>query len=88
MRMRKTNLTVRLDEDVVRRARVAAARRGTSISALVAQQITDLADQDERYEVARRQVLELMERATAHGGRNWTREDIYAERLDRCGKRG
>ena len=78
--------TVRLDEDVVRRAKVAAARRGTSISALVAQQITDLADQDERYEAARRWATELMDQATSHGGRNWTREDLYGERMDRYGE--
>ncbi len=83
--MAKTNLTVQLDEDVIRRAKVVAAKRGTSVSALVARQISELADQDERYEAARRRAIELMDRAKPHGGRNWTREDLYAERLDRYG---
>ena len=84
--MAKTNLTVQLDEDVVRRAKVAAAKRGTSVSALVARQIDELATQDERYEQARQRAIELMAQAQPRGGRNWTREDLYAERLERRGK--
>jgi Family of unknown function (DUF6364) len=32
----RRNLTVQLDEDVIRQAKVLAARRGTSVSGLVA----------------------------------------------------
>lgn len=81
--MTKANVTVQLDTEVIKRAKVAAARRGTSISALVARQIADLADEDDRYEAAHRRAMELMDRATAHGGRNWTREDLHAERVAR-----
>lgn len=84
--MGKTNLTVQLDTDVVQRAKVLAARRGTSVSAMVARQIAELVAQDERYEAAQRRAFELMDEAGARGGRNWTREDIYAERLDRHGR--
>ena len=86
--MAKTNLTVQLDEEVIRRAKIAAARRGTSVSALVARQLDALSADDERYEAARQRAIELMDRATPHGGRDWTREDLYAERLDRYGRRG
>lgn len=85
--MAKTNLTVQLDDEVIRRARVVAAKRGTSVSALVARQIDELAAQDERYDAARQRAMELMEQAGSHGGRRWTREDLYAERLDRYGRR-
>jgi hypothetical protein len=81
--MPKTNLTVQLDTDVVRKAKVLAARRGTSVSALVARELDALVAQDERYEEARRRALEVLARATPRGGRSWTRDDIYAERLDR-----
>jgi hypothetical protein len=84
--MGKTNLTIQLDEDVIRRARVVAARRGTSVSALVARQLADLAAEDERYESARRRAIELMEQATPHGGRSWTRDELYVERLGRHGR--
>ena len=84
--MTKTNLTLQLDAEVIRRARIVAAKRGTSVSALVARELDQIAAQDERYEDSRRRAAELMASAKAHGGRNWTRDDIYAERLDRFGR--
>jgi hypothetical protein len=84
--MAKTNLTLQLDEEVIRRARVVAAKRGTSVSALVAHELTELAGQDARYEQARVRAEELMAKAKPRGGRTWTRDDVYAERLDRHGR--
>lgn len=81
--MAKTNLTVQLDPDVIRRAKILAAKRGTSVSALVARQIAELVAQDERYERAHQEALRAMATAGPGGGRTWTRDDIYAERLDR-----
>jgi plasmid stability protein len=86
MRVAKTNLTLQLDEEVIRRARVVAAKRGTSVSALVARELDQLVAQEERYEEARHRASELMAQAKPRGGRSWTREDIYAERLDRFGR--
>lgn len=79
----KTNLTIQLDEAVIRRARVVAASRGTSVSALVARELTELAARDDRYDDARRRALELMDSASHRGGRTWNRDDIYADRVDR-----
>jgi hypothetical protein len=77
----RTNLTLQLDQEVIRRARIVAARRGTSVSALVARELTDLADRDERYEEASRRAREIMERAVARGGRSWRRDELYEDRV-------
>ncbi len=82
--MPKANLTLQLDVDVIRRARVVAAKRGTSVSALVARELDELVAREDRYERARDQAIELMAVAKPRGGRTWTRDDIYAERLDRA----
>lgn len=79
----KQNLTVQLDADVIRQAKVLAARRGTSVSGLVAQQLAALTAADERYERARESALRRMEQARDRGGRGWTREEIYEQRLSR-----
>jgi hypothetical protein len=84
--MAKTNLTLQLDTEVIRRARVVAARRGTSVSALVARELIELAEREDRYERARERAEALMASAKPRGGRRWTRDDIYAERLDRYGR--
>ncbi|MGH2573825.1 MAG: DUF6364 family protein [Actinomycetota bacterium] len=75
--MAKRNLTVQLDEGVIRQAKVLAAKRGTSVSGLVAKQLEELADQEARYEDARRRAADIMAQAVARGGRNWRREELY-----------
>jgi hypothetical protein len=75
--MARRNLTVQLDEGVIRKARIAAAKRGTSVSQLVAHQIEDLVEADERYDRAWATARRAMAGASARGGRSWTREELY-----------
>ncbi len=75
--MAKTNLTVHLEEEVIRRARVVAAKRGTSVSQLVARELTDLVEEDARYEEARHRAARLLEAAVPRGGRSWTRDELH-----------
>jgi predicted transcriptional regulator len=81
----KRNLTIQLDDDLIRRAKVIAAERGTSVSGLVAQQITELIAARDRYVRARESALQMMSEATDRGGRRWTREELYEERISRYG---
>lgn len=81
----KRNLTVQLDEDLIYRAKAIAAERGTSVSGLVAQQITKLVEARDRYNAARESALEMMSTAVDRGGRRWSREELYEDRLDRYG---
>jgi predicted transcriptional regulator len=55
------NLTVRLDEDTVRKAKIVAAKRSTSVSRLVADEIDRLVREDEAYEQARVEALADLE---------------------------
>lgn len=73
------NITVQLDEGVITRAKVAAARRGTSLSALLSRQICKLAEADERYEHAKHEALALMDEAAKSPREvpRWTREELY-----------
>ncbi len=75
--MARRNLTVQVDEDVIKRARVSAAKRGTSISGLVARQIEDLVEKDSRYEDAKRRALDLLRGSAPRGGRRWTRQELH-----------
>lgn len=64
----KQNLTIRLDQDTIQKARVMAARNSTSISALVAHQIEVLVGEDEAYERAERQAQALLDKGFHLGG--------------------
>ena len=73
----KRNLTVQLDDDVIRRAKVLAAKRGMSVSGLVAAELDRLVADDKRYEEAWRRARKVMGDATGRGGRRWSREGLY-----------
>jgi plasmid stability protein len=71
------NLTVTIDDDTLRSARVRALQQGTSVNAVVRQFLQVYAGQDPRQQA----VAAFTERARTHGagsgGRRWTREDLH-----------
>jgi Family of unknown function (DUF6364) len=75
----RRNLTLQLDEETIRQAKLLAASRGTSISGLVARELELLVARDARYEEARRRAVELMAKSVAHGGRSWRRGYLYQD---------
>ena len=75
--MARRNLTLQLEADVIKRAKVIAAKRGTSISGLVTRQLEDLVEQDARYDEAMRRALDALDRAAPRGGKRWTREELH-----------
>jgi hypothetical protein len=74
------NLTVRLSREVIEHARVLAARRGSSISALVAETIEALAADEQAYEAAKRLALEDLRRGLPLGGGPYLSRDEAHER--------
>lgn len=75
--MAKRNLTVQLDDDVIGQAKVVAAKRGTSVSALVAAELERLVADDRRYEEAWQRARRALAGATARGGRRWQRDELH-----------
>ncbi|MBM3672849.1 MAG: hypothetical protein FJW86_11810 [Actinobacteria bacterium] len=78
--MGRRNITVQLDEEIVRRARMLAAERSTSVSRLVAEQLEALVADDARYDAARRRALALLETGFHGGGRPLPSRDELHER--------
>jgi len=76
----KQNVTVSLSKPVLRKAKVLAARRDTSISGLLAQQIEILIGEEEAYERAERQAIQLLEHGFHLGGRAPVSRDELHER--------
>lgn len=73
------NLTVRLEESTIRKAKIVAAKRSTSVSRLVADEIDRLVRQDEAYEQARVEALADLESGfdLGSGGALPSRESVY-----------
>ena len=84
-----TNLTLSIDDDLLRRARIKALEEGTSVNALVREQLERYVTEGGPREAAAA-FLELSDRVRAGsgpGGRSWTREELYEERLSGGGRR-
>jgi len=64
----KQNVTISLSRQVLKKAKILAARRETSISGLLAQEIEFLVGQAEAYERAERQALALLDKGFHLGG--------------------
>ncbi len=64
----KQNLTISLDRQTIRLAKILAARRSTSISGLLARQIEILVGEEEAYGRAERQAMSLLDQGFHLGG--------------------
>jgi hypothetical protein len=80
MKAVKQNVTVSLSRQTLQKARVLAARRATSISGLLAQQIEFLVGEEDAYERARRQAESLLEKGFHLGGVIRATRDEWHER--------
>lgn len=69
------NLTLVVDEDVLRRARVRALQQGTSVNALVRAYLARVAGESE----ARQGMDEFFTTVAGagSGGRTWTRDELH-----------
>jgi len=72
------NITLALDDDLIRKARLLAARRNRSVSALLREELVRLVTADEAYETAKQAALARLERGTHLGGGSLpAREDLH-----------
>ncbi len=76
----KQNVTISISRDTVRKARILAARRSTSISGLLAEQIEKLVGDEEVWERSARSALALLEQGFDLGGRITASRDEWHER--------
>lgn len=72
------NLTLRIEEPTLRKARKIAAERSTSVNALIREYLDELIQREDRQTQARAELLELCQASKAKiGNKNWSREDLY-----------
>ena len=76
----KQNITISLSRDILKKAKVLAARRETSISGLLAREIEILVGTEEAYQRAERQAIALLERGFHMGGARVASRDELHER--------
>lgn len=75
-----TNLTVKMDEETLKRARIRALEQGTSVNALLRAYLEDYTGIRKQRKEAGEDFLRLTdehEAGSGPGGRSWTRDEIY-----------
>ena len=58
-----TNVTLRVETELLRQARVLAAQRGTSLSRMLSEQLEELVGREAAYEAARGRALARLEQS-------------------------
>ncbi len=77
------NVTVTMEDSVADWARMEAARRNTSVSRLIGEMLAEKMRNDDAYERAMQDWLARDVSYRSDGSRYPTRDQAYAERLDR-----
>ena len=75
------NVTITMDDSVADWARIEAAKRNTSVSRLVGEMLAEKMRRDDSYAAAMRDALKF--EPIQFDAPFLTRDEIYAERLDR-----
>lgn len=74
------NVTLALPAETIRRLKVLAAERGSSISRMLTEQLDELLDRETGYERARRTALADLDRGWPLGGGGrptWSRDELH-----------
>jgi hypothetical protein len=74
------NITLAIPRDVLRKAKMIAVRRDTSVSGLLTSYLREVVDEDDEYGRAMKRQLRTMKRARKLGltGRpTWTRDELH-----------
>jgi plasmid stability protein len=75
------NLTLAIDDDLLKRARIRALEQGRSVNSLLREYLESFAGKSTVHEQAVRALSEIADRANSgSGGRRWSRGDLYDRR--------
>ena len=78
--MPKQNITLSLDKDLIRQAKLLSARKSTSISKLLSEELERLLRKHEQYEQAKRSALAALKKGFHMGGLLKASRDDLQER--------
>ena len=77
------NITLSVDDEILSEVRLIAARKKTTVNAMVREYLTRMASEESRIAEARKAMRELIDKSSARLGPDyvWNREETYAGRV-------
>ena len=74
----KQNITLSIEKDIIKKGKLIAAQKGTSLSKMLSDQLKQIIDREEHYEAAKRSALHALKNGFHLGGKiTWRREALY-----------
>lgn len=73
------NITLAIEDEILEKARVTAAKRRTTVNAAVREFLKQYGGEDDRIEESRKRLRDLMDKSTGRLGEDfrWNREELY-----------
>jgi len=72
------NLTITVDEQVLKNARILALEEGTSVNAILREHLERYAGKNNQYEQATANILKIAKQSKSSSqGERWTRDELY-----------
>ena len=74
----KQNITLSLEKELIKKGKIVAAKKETSISKMLGELLKEIIDKEDQYEAAKRNALQTLQHGFNLGGTiTWKREDLY-----------
>ncbi len=79
----KTNITIRIDSELARQAKIIASKKGISLSAMIGDWLSSITKRNSDYEKAYKRHKKMMEKGMnlgVYGKPTWAREELHERR--------
>lgn len=76
----KQNLTISLEKELIKKAKIVAAKQETSVTGLLSELLKKIVSEEESYEKARQKALKKLEKGYSLGGKKISSRDELHER--------
>ncbi len=80
MSVEKQNVTLALPKELLKQAKLLAVKQNKSLSGLLTEYLADIVSRHDKYEVAMKRQLTIMEKGFelgTYGKPTWTREELH-----------
>jgi hypothetical protein len=74
----KQNVTLRLDKDLIKKGKVIASKKETSLNRLLSDFLKQIVDEEDYYEQCKRKAFSILSKGYHFGGKiTYTREELH-----------
>jgi hypothetical protein len=76
----KQNITLSIEKELIKKAKVMAAKKETSVTKLLAEQLAKMVSEDDQYDLSKKRALAILRKGFHLGGRIMSKREELHER--------